>query len=100
MCECVSVCEALLSIFGIKFYHCFYCSDSVVILAFVKSEGKSTEKPAESRSHSPTEHTSLLADRNSSLEGSLRERVVRATTNVALCFHVEDTPTPVKGLSS
>ena len=49
---------------------------SVVMLAFVKSEGKSTEKPSESEPQSPNESTSLLADKNSSLEGSLRERVV------------------------
>ena len=88
--ECVWI--FVINIF-LVLYHCFYYSDSVVILAFVKSEGKSTEKPPESTSHSPTEHTSLLADRNSSLEGSLRERVVRAT-NVVLCLHVEATPPP------
>ena len=50
--------------------------NSVIILAFVKSEGKSTDKSSESEPESPTEHTSLLSERNSSLEGSLRERVV------------------------
>ena len=47
-----------------------------MILAFVKSEGKSSEKPSESEPNSPNENTSLLTDKNSSLEGSLRERVV------------------------
>lgn len=49
---------------------------SVVILAFVKSEGKSSEKQSESEPQSPNESTGLLTDKNSSLEGSLRERVV------------------------
>ena len=61
LCVCVCVCV---------------CVFSVVILAFVKSEGKSSEKPSESEPNSPNENTSLLTDKNSSLEGSLRERVV------------------------
>ena len=57
------------------------CVYSVVILAFVKSEGKSSEKSSESEAHSPNESTSLLTDKNSSLDGSLRERVVSNDDN-------------------
>ena len=60
-------------------YACIYYS--VVILAFVKSEGKSSEKSSESEPHSPNESTSLLTDKNSSLDGSLRERVVSNDNN-------------------
>ena len=55
---------------------------SVVILAFVKSEGKATEKSTDEEPSSPTEQTNLLSERHSSLEGSLRERVVRKSVHV------------------
>ena len=57
------------------------CVYSVVILAFVKSEGTASEKSSESEPHSPNESTSLLTDKNSSLDGSLRERVVSNDDN-------------------
>ena len=68
------------------------CTCSVVILAFVKSEGKSSEKKSESEPQSPNESTALLTDKNSSLEGSLRERVVSGTYinyHYHLVFHTD-----------
>jgi hypothetical protein len=63
---------------------------SVVILAFVKSEGKSSEKSSESEPHSPNESTSLLTDKNSSLEGSLRERVVSIDNMIIIIINFDD----------
>ena len=48
---------------------------SVVILAFVKSEGKVTSK--KSNDAAKDETSGLLSDQTDSLEGSLRDRVVR-----------------------
>ncbi len=56
-------------------HHC-----SVIVLAFVKSEGRKT-KSTTTLSDSPvTENTRLLGSRTSSLEGSLHDRVVSCST--------------------
>ena len=52
-------------------------SQSVFILAFVKSEGKSQAGAGE-----PSEKSALLGDKTASLEGSLRERMVSHHTCV------------------
>ncbi len=50
---------------------------SVVVLAFVKSEGKVVKKQDYRNGGTPkSETTALLSDNTNSLEGSLRQRVV------------------------
>ena len=48
---------------------------SVIVLAFVKSEGKVTSR--KSKDTVKDETSALLSDQTNSLEGSLRDRVVR-----------------------
>ncbi len=62
---------------------CLCVSCSVVILAFVKSEGKTVKKRSHPNGGLPKdETTALLSDNTNSLEGSLRERVVSSATAI------------------
>ena len=49
---------------------------SVIVLAFVKSEGKAVTRKPSDNGHLSNESTGLLSDQTDSLEGSLRNRVV------------------------
>lgn len=59
-----------------------YDLHSVIILAFVKSQGKETK--GSDRKGGVSETTALLSEQTDSLEGSLRDKVVRNTHPLSL----------------